>query len=100
MSWLEGALSPAGLGYVTAAIAGIGVVASLATLSSTYRGAHCTARLAVVAIAVGLVWKIGKGVFVPDTIDLGETLIVSGLTALYLRRLWLDRTGNPFDFWR
>ncbi len=78
----------------------VGIFATMAVLPTIYREANCFMRLLVIGIAIGLLWKVGIAFSHPRWIDLGDGLVIAGITAVYLRRLWTDHTGTMFDFWR
>lgn len=80
------------------ALAGAGAI--LLVLSSIYRTASCLTRLLVIGLAIGLLAKAGSAFTRPAAMDLGDFLIVAGVAAVFIRRLWVDRTGRMLDFWQ
>lgn len=85
-------------GIVVGTVALIGVVGSLAVLTSLYREASCFIRVFVVGIAVALMWKAAIAFSHPRWIDEADGLLVLGITVVYWRRLLLDAADgfNPF----
>ncbi len=86
-------------GIAVGMIALLGVVGSLAVLTSVYRTASRTIRLFVIFIAIALFWKACIAFSTPRWIDEADALLVIGITVVYWRRLVIDGADGMFDFW-
>lgn len=87
-------------GIIVGLIALAGVLASLSVLSSVYRRSGCFMRTLVIGLTIALFWTACIGFTTPRRIDGPTALFVIGITAVYIRRLWTDHTGDIFDFFK